>query len=932
MAQSTISQRLAFEGLEDITKRLATMGETGQKAIDQIRTATGDTGAAFGRLSAVVNDLQGVSRTLGALGTAGGHAAAGVAQVGHAAHGTGVSLQNVSQHTFLLLRGFDVLDSRSIEIAQSLAHLGGVYTGLVGGLATIVIGIGAFSVAAAENTRTLVNQAAILGISIEKLEGMRFAAAQVGVSQEDLNRGLDRLSANLGKAQEAEKKLADELSITGEKNRIAVAKLGLAVEQQNLSLDRNAEKQHNLADAVTSARIAAEKAKDAFEHHSHSVEQANITAEKAQIAYEKLKDAFNTTGLSARDAREAQLNLTQAQLNAKEAQEGVQQAEKKRKEELLELGKAYEKIKQAEAAFTLARKEAALESKKAALALDEEKLKIDEIRHAGEQAKSVFEKLNVNIAPTRSQIEILEEFRDKLSKITNEAERNSLAREAYGRGFQALGAYIGIANDKMKEFEKLSEEFSFTANDKELAGARRLITAYETLKIALEGLKNAIGNIMGVNFNSFFDKVSHSIAENKDAIREFLTDTSAAFARWAAALGNLIPPLVFLFKELWAALKGIKAAFDEVADTINKFTGAKFTGEDLIVGIIAVRLALTGLGAIWVATFTAMGVAARAVGTLIGVDLVAAIVRLAPAFASLSIAAAPWLALLAAIVAVGAALVLLFGPIKQISNLIRQAFGDDAANAFDAFDKSFEDMLVKVGKAMQDFVDQAVKSFTEKIIANIRTIFPVLDLLLQGLEKLKNAFGGGPAASAPIPALPGAAPSETSHGAASETASGHATTPAESVGRNFNREAEERAAAEREGRQYQYQGRASGGWVGGSGSGDHVPVMAEPGEYVVNKRSSSVFGGLLQAINGARGFAFGGIVDSLNSVNPNPVVIPSGGAAARPGDDRALFHLTIGDKTFSGLSAPKNTADEMLQFARRSSVLSIGKKQSWYGS
>jgi TP901 family phage tail tape measure protein len=57
---------------------------------------------------------------------------------------------------------------------------------------------------------------------------------------------------------------------------------------------------------------------------------------------------------------------------------------------------------------------------------------------------------------------------------------------------------------------------------------------------------------------------------------------------------------------------------------------------------------------------------------------------------------------------------------------------------------------------------------------------------------------------------------------------------------------------------------ANGGFVSGSGSGDTVPAMLTPGEFVIKKKEAQVFLPLLQAINDGKipGFANGGIVGS----------------------------------------------------------------------
>lgn len=69
-------------------------------------------------------------------------------------------------------------------------------------------------------------------------------------------------------------------------------------------------------------------------------------------------------------------------------------------------------------------------------------------------------------------------------------------------------------------------------------------------------------------------------------------------------------------------------------------------------------------------------------------------------------------------------------------------------------------------------------------------------------------------------------------------------------------------------------GRASGGYIGGSGHGDIVPAMLEPGEFVMRKRVVSKFGPTFFAsMNGgmgqaqARGYSSGGIVQRAKKLD-----------------------------------------------------------------
>jgi hypothetical protein len=879
MAQSTLSQRLAFEGLEDITARLKAMGDAGQKSLDQIRTATGDTNAAFAHLSSVVGELQGITRVLGGIEKAGSQGAKGVGELDRAIKG--VDFSHTAQDLSLLLRGMDILDSRSIEIGQSLGKLGGVFGGVVGAIGTVVIGLGALSVAAAESIRTLQNQAAAVGLTREEYEGFVFAANQVGVSQETLSRGLDRFAANLGKAKDEQEKLGDAASITAEKNRLAVEKLTIAVEEQDLALERNKDKQLALRDAILSASLAAEKAKDAFEKHSHSLEHAHLSAERAQLQYEKLRDTVHKGTMTAQEAKEAQLDLTEAQLRAKEAQEGIGEAEKKRKEEAAELAKAYEKVQQAIRQFEMAQKEARLEFEKQKLALEEEKLKLEEVGKAAEATKNVFQKFKLNI--DADPITVLEDFIDRLSKIPDAAERDRAAVQAFGRSFYELNPLLTKSKEELQALLHQADAYKIVT-DEDAKASTKLIAAYDTMKFALEGLKNAIGAIIGTNFVKFFQNIADVIGNNKQDIRDFFIEMSASMARWGDAITNVLSPalnvLWSILKAVGSALSFIKSEFDAVAKAINDTFKTKLTGEDLIVGIIAARVAVSALGA-------AFAVAAAVAGSLVGT-----ITRIGTAILGLS--AATTTGLIPMLAALGPAGWIGLGLIAVSALVItfQGKWGD--------FFKFFSDGIAIAKGALEAFID-------------------LIQSAIEAFGRLQQRRRG----EAETPATP----RDASGARIDPNAQPSGPQPGSSASNDFNQRVEQ------ENPQLFAPGHQEGGWIGGSGPGDTVPIMAEPGEHMTRKSMAQRWGGLLEAINSG---GLSALSDRMSSILPPPVTVANGGGTeARPRggtSDQALFHLTIGDKTFRNISAPRDTAESLLQHARHSGLASGGKKQSWYGS
>ncbi|WP_323176145.1 hypothetical protein, partial [Pantoea ananatis] len=52
----------------------------------------------------------------------------------------------------------------------------------------------------------------------------------------------------------------------------------------------------------------------------------------------------------------------------------------------------------------------------------------------------------------------------------------------------------------------------------------------------------------------------------------------------------------------------------------------------------------------------------------------------------------------------------------------------------------------------------------------------------------------------------------------------------------------------------------------GSGVGDNVNAVLEPGEYVLNKRAARNIGyGRLEQVNNRQGYAFGGVVRGIRN-------------------------------------------------------------------
>jgi TP901 family phage tail tape measure protein len=105
--------------------------------------------------------------------------------------------------------------------------------------------------------------------------------------------------------------------------------------------------------------------------------------------------------------------------------------------------------------------------------------------------------------------------------------------------------------------------------------------------------------------------------------------------------------------------------------------------------------------------------------------------------------------------------------------------------------------------------------------------------------------------------------------------------------------------------------RQQGSWVPGSGSGDKVKALLEPGEFVVNRNAAKQYGGLLENINnGTPRFQNGGIlraqegVDTARQGARRPLVyqdLESSAARSHIIDPAKLYDLIMDDPDLSDL-------------------------------
>ena len=140
----------------------------------------------------------------------------------------------------------------------------------------------------------------------------------------------------------------------------------------------------------------------------------------------------------------------------------------------------------------------------------------------------------------------------------------------------------------------------------------------------------------------------------------------------------------------------------------------------------------------------------------------------------------------------------------------------------------------------------------------------------------------------------------------------------------------------------QPQGFARGGpvWGAGTSTSDSIPAWLSHGEYVHQAKAVRHYGqSFMHAINQMRlpknlfrGFASGGLVNSLSLLMPPPLHFASGGAVPSTSTPMRPLNLTIGSELFAGLLAPEDVARKLVRVATNQQIRSAGRKPRSFGS
>jgi len=711
-------------------------------------------------------------------------------------------------------------------IGSLIGELTHGFTGLASAAAAAATGFFELGKRAAESTIEAKNQATVFGTTVEKFEGLKFAASQTGISGDRAAIAFERFSARLGQAREASEALA-------EKAANAVPKI-----------DTYAESYRALTTAVEEARLALDRS-------STGILQANQSVESAQRRLADLNTAYHNSNNSQEEdarlkiqVRDAEIALTIAQQRAKEAVDAHALAVKKLREE---------EQKRAEAQIKRNNELRDAMVKQNLPAAGEEGATIG----AGAKAPTFTG------SPGSDTDKAFQEFADHIRAIQDPAKQSAEAVRMLGREGMVMVPLLKQGGEAVRKFQEELEHLRVLPTHEEEEMALGFFKAFEKLKTVTGLLADAVGNIFGSMFTEGMISLSKTLSDNQREIREFAETATHILGPALAGAGAV-------FKLLAESLHQIFALVSDVAHVFGKdWPVASVAAAAAIGGIVLALVKITGI----------LG-------------------PLKTAFLWVDAAAAPWIILGAAIAAVGAALLLAFGPVKEISKFVHENFGDALGDAFDAFSKGFDAVILHIGEWMHEKFDalkQYLLDLFQSAVQKITDFFQPLIDLIAGIKKTIDGI-----------IAQGAAVKDAVTGVTSNAAGGGSSD-------NF-------AGA-----------FASGGTIRGPSGRDRVPIWATAGEFVHQLAAVRYYGlDFMHKINNLQipRFELGGFID--DHFGPATWGFAAGGMAAAAvsgGGGRSGFTIVLDGQSF-GAHSDNRTVDALGRVARRMQILSGGKKPS----
>jgi len=205
-----------------------------------------------------------------------------------------------------------------------------------------------------------------------------------------------------------------------------------------------------------------------------------------------------------------------------------------------------------------------------------------------------LKKLHVSIkegAQSKDLSEMYTEIIDKLSKVTNESERNIMTSALFGRSWMELVPMLNAGSDEIEQLRKRANELNLVISKDGITSAREYGDTMDEVKMQFQQLGNELGIAFIPVLKDSLIPALQSLVGALKPILEIISNINPKTIIFIATFAGIIAivgPLIFMVGSLTTAVGGIATAFG-----VMNLTGMQTA---LIVGGIV--LALTALAAI----------------------------------------------------------------------------------------------------------------------------------------------------------------------------------------------------------------------------------------------------------------------------------------------------------------------------------------------
>lgn len=198
---------------------------------------------------------------------------------------------------------------------------------------------------------------------------------------------------------------------------------------------------------------------------------------------------------------------------------------------------------------------------------------MDAAEGVGEGAE-LFKKLGINVEKSRgilkSQSELFTEVVDKLSKMTDETERNAIASALLNTTGERLVPILNAASGELETMRQRAHELGVVLAEEDVTALSDLSKTAGEFQAAGEGLQKMIAGKMSPSLENLLDKGTDVVVGLTDALENSgIIEVFAGLLDVVAAISPLFDLMFASVEQNAPALQGLAVALAIVADALG---------------------------------------------------------------------------------------------------------------------------------------------------------------------------------------------------------------------------------------------------------------------------------------------------------------------------------------------------------------------------